>query len=295
MLSSSRKALKRNTSLNCNMSNTSYYTNPVTITPTTNTSRNYRADRYQHLCPYAGCGRLFASPHNVDQHIREQHTGERPYKCKRCGKAFARPGTLNRHLAKVHKVKDAMHQGRKRKRTVVDEQDDDAQEAEQHDDTADSPPVPGLDPTLTPDKVFSSSERTPEPDGDAFQSSIDRTSTKRRKQAIIDDISDPLLFDGSTIPPFDADLVGMEHFPIDPDLTADTAFTSTSPATSPGRTIAPKDMPSAQPERCVFCARSFTTLPLLAAHFHAAHGFPPNPLCTCDGCKQQFKTYSQKS
>ena len=65
----------------------------------------------RHPCPYdckdklTGEVRHFASRHNVDQHVREQHTGERPYRCVICEeKAYARPFGLNRHMAAKHGI-----------------------------------------------------------------------------------------------------------------------------------------------------------------------------------------------
>lgn len=63
----------------------------------------------RHPCPWEGCDRLFAGQHNVNQHIREAHTGERPYRCPECAalghdKAFARPFSLNRHRRQRHNV-----------------------------------------------------------------------------------------------------------------------------------------------------------------------------------------------
>lgn len=56
-----------------------------------------------HPCTWPGCPRFFACPHNVQQHIREKHTYEKPYKCDECvDVAFARQYGLNRHKAQVH-------------------------------------------------------------------------------------------------------------------------------------------------------------------------------------------------
>ena len=56
-----------------------------------------------HPCTWPDCPRFFACPHNVQQHIREKHTHEKPYKCEECvDVAFARQYGLNRHKAQVH-------------------------------------------------------------------------------------------------------------------------------------------------------------------------------------------------
>jgi hypothetical protein len=58
-----------------------------------------------HACTWPGCPRFFACPHNVQQHIREKHTHEKPYKCEECvDVAFTRQYGLNRHKAQVHGV-----------------------------------------------------------------------------------------------------------------------------------------------------------------------------------------------
>lgn len=63
-------------------------------------------------CIWPGCGRLFSCKHNVDQHVREKHTLERPFVCDLCPvsdglkrpNAFARPASLNRHKKSRHGV-----------------------------------------------------------------------------------------------------------------------------------------------------------------------------------------------
>jgi hypothetical protein len=66
-----------------------------------------RAKKYP--CTWEGCDRFFDCPHNVQQHIREAHTGERPYVCDVCVaecafSAFSRQYGLNRHKRQVHFV-----------------------------------------------------------------------------------------------------------------------------------------------------------------------------------------------
>lgn len=73
-------------------------------------------------CPYNDCDRLFTCQHNVDQHILEAHSDERPWVCSICanegriraGKTagtFKRPGCLNRHMEKSHGIKVSSKQG----------------------------------------------------------------------------------------------------------------------------------------------------------------------------------------
>ena len=74
-------------------------------------------------CPWEGCDRLFTCQHNIDQHVREAHTGERPYVCELCvleGEMadFARPGSLNRHYRDVHKIDWNSTAGKERKGPV---------------------------------------------------------------------------------------------------------------------------------------------------------------------------------
>lgn len=60
-----------------------------------------------HKCHWEGCDLYFSCPHNVEQHIREVHTKEKPYECKKCGKAFTRPWGLYRHLEGKHGIVEA--------------------------------------------------------------------------------------------------------------------------------------------------------------------------------------------
>jgi hypothetical protein len=57
-------------------------------------------------CTWEGCTRSFDSPHNVKQHVREAHTGEKPHVCNACWangvrSAFTRPFGLTRHMQQV--------------------------------------------------------------------------------------------------------------------------------------------------------------------------------------------------
>ena len=72
-----------------------------------NTSPNYQPERYIHPCRH--CSQIFASPHNVEQHCREQHNyaGAR---CPECQKEFARNWLMYRHMDRVHDIN--IHQGR---------------------------------------------------------------------------------------------------------------------------------------------------------------------------------------
>lgn len=70
-------------------------------------SRN--SNKGKHTCTWEGCNKQYSCPHNVQQHIREAHTNERPYICEVCesegvDKRFARPYGLNRHRQQVHNL-----------------------------------------------------------------------------------------------------------------------------------------------------------------------------------------------
>lgn len=56
----------------------------------------------------------------MQQHVREQHTNERPYVCADCGRDFTRQGSLNRHMAKVHHEVNGYGQGRRRRRAAAE-------------------------------------------------------------------------------------------------------------------------------------------------------------------------------
>ena len=76
-----------------------------------------------HPCTWPGCPRFFACPHNVQQHIREKHTHEKPYKCNECfDVAFARQYGLNRHNAQVHGVGEKPSRVAAGQRTYATEQ-----------------------------------------------------------------------------------------------------------------------------------------------------------------------------
>ena len=70
-------------------------------------SRRNREKKYP--CSWQGCNRFFDCRHNVQQHIREAHTLEKPYECDLCAtkgvfSAFSRQYGLNRHMRQVHFV-----------------------------------------------------------------------------------------------------------------------------------------------------------------------------------------------
>ena len=74
-----------------------------------NAPRNRRNREKKYPCTWQGCDRFFDCPHNVQQHIREAHTGEKPYVCDACAaegvhSAFSRRYGLNRHMRQVHFV-----------------------------------------------------------------------------------------------------------------------------------------------------------------------------------------------
>lgn len=75
----------------------------------TQAPRNRRNREKKYPCTWQGCDRYFDCLHNVQQHIREAHTGEKPYKCAACAaegafSAFSRQFGLNRHMRQVHFV-----------------------------------------------------------------------------------------------------------------------------------------------------------------------------------------------
>lgn len=71
-------------------------------------SRNPRNRAKKYPCTWwQGCNRFFDCPHNVQRHLREAHTGEKPYGCEVCAaegvfSAFSRQYGLNRHKRQVH-------------------------------------------------------------------------------------------------------------------------------------------------------------------------------------------------
>ncbi|CAK3796818.1 hypothetical protein DOTSEDRAFT_21577 [Lecanosticta acicola] len=89
--------------------------------------KKYKSERSKNMpCPYRdrGCQRMYTCQHDVDQHVREAHTGERPHRCYICEEngalsvpSFARPGTFYRHLRLTHKVADPVE--RKERKPVV--------------------------------------------------------------------------------------------------------------------------------------------------------------------------------
>lgn len=75
----------------------------------TQAPRNRRNREKKYPCTWQGCDRYFDCRHNVQQHIREAHTGVKPYECTACAadgafSAFSRQYGLNRHMRQVHFV-----------------------------------------------------------------------------------------------------------------------------------------------------------------------------------------------
>lgn len=60
-------------------------------------------DRKKIACPH--CSQSFSCIFNRDQHVRGQHTGERPFECH-CGKSYGRRWLLLRHQRIVHDTED---------------------------------------------------------------------------------------------------------------------------------------------------------------------------------------------
>ncbi|KAK4505105.1 hypothetical protein PRZ48_003068 [Zasmidium cellare] len=91
-----------------------YHPNPTTNPAPSDPPADYHKPKHTVPCTWEGCGRMFTCQHNVNQHIREAHTGERPSVCEICAKlggsaAFSRPYSLNRHLRSQHGVEPYIH------------------------------------------------------------------------------------------------------------------------------------------------------------------------------------------
>lgn len=72
-----------------------------------NTIDTAKAKRKTLPCPHCmnqGIEYLSTCQFNLDQHIREKHTLDRPYPCSFCHKSFPRVWSKNRHETEVHGV-----------------------------------------------------------------------------------------------------------------------------------------------------------------------------------------------
>lgn len=95
----------QNPTLSSSLLNTAFV---PTTTATESANRQTKKSK-SYPCTWPGCTQLFSCPHNVQQHIREKHTLEKPYVCDTCASdgtysAFSRPYGLNRHMKQVHYV-----------------------------------------------------------------------------------------------------------------------------------------------------------------------------------------------
>ena len=54
--------------------------------------------KYRHVCAYKGCGKRFAHPALLIDHIRSKHTFEKPFKCKECDERFYTKEKLKKHF-----------------------------------------------------------------------------------------------------------------------------------------------------------------------------------------------------
>lgn len=96
------------TTQSCDLASSLLNTTFVPATePSAPRSRRNREKKYP--CSWQGCDRFFECRHNVQQHIREAHTLEKPYGCDLCAaegafSAFSRQYGLNRHMRQVHSI-----------------------------------------------------------------------------------------------------------------------------------------------------------------------------------------------
>lgn len=103
--------------------------NELTADILTNATPSNRPDdfykpKHNIPCTWEGCGRMFTCNHNVQQHIRETHTGERPHVCAICAargidSRYARPGTLYRHIRSQHKIEPDVKNKRGPRKTLL--------------------------------------------------------------------------------------------------------------------------------------------------------------------------------
>lgn len=80
-------------------------------------NRSNRKSGY--VCKWEDCTRQqpFKGCYNLEHHLRYQHTGEKPYKCKWCTSMFAQRSDLSEHLIKLHNKKPSTKRVRATKPT----------------------------------------------------------------------------------------------------------------------------------------------------------------------------------
>jgi hypothetical protein len=207
-----------------------------------------------HPCTWPDCPRFFACPHNVQQHIREKHTHEKPYKCEECvDVAFARQYGLNRHKAQVH------GDGEKASRVAADRH------------------TYGVVPSAEPEQPFVPfTEPTQATTGaDAkFDESMDFLTEENTRNDVsggnIEMADDQFNFDA-----YLSETAAVEM----PD--AQFYFDAEQPETA---TAAHNNAQGGGLLGCGECDYFATTRDSVRMHMHVAYQVPNNPLCACDIC-----------
>jgi hypothetical protein len=201
-----------------------------------------------HPCTWPGCPRFFACPHNVQQHIREKHTHEKPYKCEACAAdgvdaAFARQYGLNRHRAQVHGIGERPSRVAKRHRA-----NEFAPSAE--------PAQPVFSPPTAP------TEATGADDGFA------------ELMEFLAGTNDEMQVSGGDIEMSD------DQFYFDAGQHPGASAATTAPDQH--------DPQGGGFYGCGDCAYAAATKNAVKMHMHAAHQFPNSHLCACDICQTLF-------
>ncbi|KAK3047937.1 hypothetical protein LTR09_010611 [Extremus antarcticus] len=245
---------------------------PPFFPPTGNKSANYQPENYTVPCMYPGCGRWFVCDHNLEQHIRERHTHERPYACDfpECGKRFSRPWSLSRHLRLVHKFENAVRKAGKGKKAQAEMEQLGRQIQGMLEPAGQVPGVPVFDGELLAD--------------DAFQAAGD---ANLREYMEIEQLANPNYREVTSFYDLPAHPYAQPP-PPHHQTDAESAF-------APPNNAAPFDQPAANyndnadvRHHCPFCIATYERPEVLAKHFHRRHGMAPHPECGCEDCVVLF-------